>query len=448
MQIEPGCYESPRGGTPAMTSCTSSRSIVTPVTTIRCHRGDDVTRHKRSITIRACTLSTVAGVLALGILLSGAYCQVPEPPDGRSTGMYAVAPPKILSLKDTPNDAGNSIDITWEISESESMVPGSVIEYRVLRADSEDGEFSEVGAVPSGTGSYSDDGTQPGQPYWYKVAAVGLASEATSAVSGPGISRIQWFDWGRIGVLVLVALACFLVMVFIAVSKRMKGKMFLRRLPVFDAIDEAIGRATEMGKSVLYIMGGLDVDDPQTVASMSILARVAERTASYGSKINIPCLWPMAMSMARETVKESYLRVGRPDQYNEDAIYYLTTDQFGYVAGVDGIMMRERPAANFYLGAFYAESLIFAETGYTIGAIQIAGTAEVDQLPFFVVACDYTLIGEELYAAGASLSGDPVQLGSIRGQDAAKAIFIVLIIVGVILALMGIDWMDRFLTIG
>jgi hypothetical protein len=406
MQIEPGCYESPRGGTPAMTSCTSSRSIVTPVTTIRCHRGDDVTRHKRSITIRACTLSTVAGVLALGILLSGAYCQVPEPPDGRSTGMYAVAPPKILSLKDTPNDAGNSIDITWEISESESMVPGSVIEYRVLRADSEDGEFSEVGAVPSGTGSYSDDGTQPGQPYWYKVAAVGLASEATSAVSGPGISRIQWFDWGRIGVLVLVALACFLVMVFIAVSKRMKGKMFLRRLPVFDAIDEAIGRATEMGKSVLYIMGGLDVDDPQTVASMSILARVAERTASYGSKINIPCLWPMAMSMARETVKESYLRVGRP------------------------------------------ESLIFAETGYTIGAIQIAGTAEVDQLPFFVVACDYTLIGEELYAAGASLSGDPVQLGSIRGQDAAKAIFIVLIIVGVILALMGIDWMDRFLTIG
>jgi hypothetical protein len=249
-------------------------------------------------------------------------------------------------------------------------------------------------------------------------------------------------------VLALTALSCLLVVVFISISRRMKGKMFLRRLPVFDAIDEAIGRATEMGKSVLYIMGGLDVDDPQTVASMNILARVAERTASYGSRINIPCVWPMAMSMARETVKESYLRVGKPDEYNEDSIYYLTTDQFGYVAGVDGIMMRERPAANFYLGAFYAESLIFAETGYTTGAIQIAGTAEVDQLPFFVVACDYTLIGEELYAAGASLSGDRIQLGSIRGQDVAKAIFILLIIGGVILALMGIDWIDRFLEIG
>ena len=97
---------------------------------------------------------------------------------------------------------------------------------------------------------------------------------------------------------------------------------------------------------------------------------------------------------------------------------------------------------------WYAESLIFAETGYTTGAIQIAGTAEVDQLPFFVVACDYTLIGEELYAAGASLSGDPVQIGSIRGQDIAKAIFIVFIKVGVILNLLGIEGLMEWLAIG
>ncbi len=397
---------------------------------------------------RSLLLCLAVGMLMVWLFQAVALCQEAEPSDTASAATYAIAPPVITSLKDTPNDAGKSIDIAWEVSPSESLLPGSVIEYRILRAEAADGEFSQVGAVPAGAATYSDDGTETGKPYWYKVAAVGLDSETTSPVFGPGMSRMQWFDWGRISVLVLTILICLLVVIFIGVSKRMTGKMFLRRLPVFDAIDEAIGRATEMGKSVLYIMGGLDVDDPQTVASMNILARVAERTASYGTDINIPCVWPMAMSMARETVKESYLRVGKPDEYDEESIYYLTTDQFGYVAGVDGIMMRERPAANFYLGAFYAESLIFAETGYTTGAIQIAGTAEVDQLPFFVVACDYTLIGEELYAAGASLSGDPVQVGSIRGQDVAKAIFIVLIIVGVVLALMGIDWVDRFLTIG
>jgi hypothetical protein len=401
----------------------------------------------------AVSIAIVAGAILLG-LTGGATCQsrTSSLPDTLSgiTGFPAagIVPPAILSLEDTPNDAGTSIDITWELSPSENIAPGSVVEYRIMRADNANGEYERVGAVPAGTATHRDEGTEPGKSYWYKVVAAGKASESMSDPGGPISSRMQWFDRTRWSVLVLTALICLLVVVFIEFAKRRKGKTFLRRLPVFDAIDEAIGRATEMGKDVLYIMGGLDVDDPQTVASMNILARVAERTASYGSRMNIPCIWPMAMSMARETVKESYLRVGRPDEYNEDDIYYLTTDQFGYVAGVDGIMMRDRPAANFYLGAFYAESLVFAETGYATGAIQIAGTAEVDQLPFFVVACDYTLIGEELYAAGASLSGDPVQLGSIRGQDIAKAIFFVLIVAGVVLKLLGLDVIDEWLAIG
>lgn len=396
-------------------------------------------------------IAIVASLWLLGFCpaaLGLAAQEAAQPADTSGVARPDILPPGTVSLADTPNDAGTSIEVTWKISPTESLAPGAVIEYQILRAESLGGDFERVGTVPAGTDSYSDDGTEPGNPYWYKVVAVGRSSEAVSDISGPAASQMQWFDRSRVGVLLFTVLTCALVIIFIDVAKRKRGEVFLRRLPVFDAIDEAIGRATEMGRKVLYIMGQLDVDDPQTVASMSILARVAERTASYGARMDIPCVWPMAMSMARETVKESYLRVGKPDAYNEDDIYYLTTDQFGYVAGVDGVMMRDRPAANFYLGAFYAESLIFAETGYATGAIQIAGTAEVDQLPFFVVACDYTLIGEELYAAGASLSGDPVQLGSIRGQDIAKALFFIYIAAGVILKLVGIDLLERLLAIG
>lgn len=359
-----------------------------------------------------------------------------------------ILPPQILSILDVPNDAGTAVDIKWKISPTESIAPGLITGYRVTRSVAPDSEFAEIGWVDPGTSTYRDTSTDPNKPYWYRVVAVSAEKEMPSEMSGPGYSRMQWIDRGRVSVLVFVVLTCSLVIIFIRIAKNRKEAIFLRRLPVFDAIDEAIGRATEMGKKVLYIMGQLDVDDPQTIASMSILARVADRTAAYGTKLDIPCVWPMAMSMARETVKESYLRKGKPDEYKEDNIYYLTSDQFGYVAGVDGIMMRDRPAANFYMGAFYAESLIFAETGYATGAIQIAGTAMVDQLPFLVVACDYTLIGEELYAAGATLSGDPVQTGSIRGQDIAKAIFFLYIIAGVILKLMGNDLLERFLKIG
>ena len=79
--------------------------------------------------------------------------------------------------------------------------------------------------------------------------------------------------------------------------------------------------------------------------------------------------------------------------------------------GLDGIMVRERPATVFLLGMFYAESLILAETANSVGAIQIAGTDASSQLPFFIAACDYTLIGEELYAASAYMSREPLLLG-------------------------------------
>jgi hypothetical protein len=98
-------------------------------------------------------------------------------------------------------------------------------------------------------------------------------------------------------------------------------------------------------------------------------------------------------------------------------------------------MAREKPATNFLIGMFYAESLILAETGAMTGAVQIAGTDAVAQLPFFITACDYTLIGEELYAASAYLSREPLLLGAIKGQDYSKVIIVALILLGTLLAL-------------
>jgi hypothetical protein len=139
------------------------------------------------------------------------------------------------------------------------------------------------------------------------------------------------------------------------------------------------------------------------------------------------------MAVAQQVVRESYSAVGKPHLYREENIFYVTYSQFGFAAAVAGLMLRERPATNFFVGHFYAESLVLAETGNATGAIQIAGTDSDAQLPFFITSCDYTLIGEELFAASAYLSKDKKMLGSIKGQDAGKAIAMVFIVVGVVL---------------
>ncbi|KPK75013.1 MAG: hypothetical protein AMJ89_05045 [candidate division Zixibacteria bacterium SM23_73] len=257
------------------------------------------------------------------------------------------------------------------------------------------------------------------------------------------MSTQEWFNTDRINTLIAVLVISFAIFYFIRRAKAGK-KLYIRRIAGLEALDDAVGRATEMGKKVFYVPGIMDMDSMQTIAGITILGKVAKLTAEYETKLEVPTCRSMVMVTCREMVKEAYSNAGRPDGYNDDMIYYLTDDQFGFAAAVDGLFVREKPAAIFLQGHFFAESLILAETGNSIGAIQIAGTAAVAQLPFFVAACDYTLIGEEFFAASAYLSNDPKLLGSIKGQDVGKFLFLLAILVGVILASAGIFDLSQF----
>ena len=207
-------------------------------------------------------------------------------------------------------------------------------------------------------------------------------------------------------------------------------EIFIREIPGIKAMEEAVGRATEMGKPVMFVPGIQDFNEVETIAGINILGHVSKLTAEYETKLNVPVCKSIVMEAAREICKDSYLQAGRPDLYHNDMVNFLAADQFSYAAGITGYMLREKPAACFYQGKFFAESLLLAETGNSIGAIQIAGTGSSSQIPFFVTACDYTLIGEEFLTASAILSDKPDLKGSIRGQDIIK----LFVIAGMILA--------------
>ena len=264
-----------------------------------------------------------------------------------------------------------------------------------------------------------------------------FAQEATTT------EDTRLFDTGKKWIFLAVILYSATV-VYCIYHARSGKELFIRRIPGLEAVDEAIGRATEMGRSILYILGLGSVSNVATIASMNILSQVAQKTADYETPLRVPCNDPIVMNVVREMVRTAYLNAGRPDAYNEENIFFLTESQFAYAAGVDGMMVREKPAAVFLQGSFFAESLILAETGNSVGAIQIAGTDKEHQLPFFIAACDYTLIGEELYAASAYLSREPMLLGSLKGQDYGKVMIFGAIVIGVILELFGITWLTTF----
>ncbi|MCK5125082.1 MAG: fibronectin type III domain-containing protein [candidate division Zixibacteria bacterium] len=395
-------------------------------------------------------------VLMVGLMTAVGWAQEEGTATDSVVQQTLAAPPTNVQAFDTPNDNGHSITIEWDISADDGQGLNNVVKYLILRSATPDGQFAEIGAATPGATTFKNSGVKDDEDpnyfpretdFYYTVSAVTADGGAESEVVGPVRGEGQFFDTRNGPVLVGCLLFTIFTIFFIRKAKS-GAKLYIRPLAGIDAVDEAIGRATEMGKPILYILGLGSAADIATIASFTILGRVAKKVAEYQTSLIVPCYDPIVMTVAQETVKTGYYDAGRPDAYNEDDVFFLTNQQFAYVGGVNGIMVRQKPATNFYLGKFYAESLIMAETGSSAGAIQISGTDEVTQIPFFVVACDYTLIGEELYAASAYLGGDPTLLGTLKGQDWAKAGVIISIILGIIAAVTGQTWFTELFHVG
>ena len=407
------------------------------------------------------SIKTVVAVLGLVLALSP-FAVLAQAPMGA---------PQDVRVFDTPNDGGESLTVQWAPASSD----GPEVRYQVLVGDAaatDPSTLTVVAEFPANTKYVKDVKTawwtRTVEKTWHQAtikSAKGLEINnsqpyAVAVATVQGDQRIfspvhtaapaaNWFNWNQLNNLI-IGLA-FGGLVFYTISYAKRHEIFLRRIPGLDAVDEAIGRATELGKPILYLTGAHDLHDPSTIAAAVILGKVAKRAALYETELMVPHREPMTMAVCQEITKQAYLEAGKPDLFKEDANFFITADQFSYTAAVDGIMLRKKPAANFFMGAYFAESLLLTETGASTGAIQIAGTDSDHQLPFFVTTCDYTLIGEELYAASAYLSKEPVQIGTLRGQDIGKAVILSVLAIGTALATVGVvtgaQWPQFFLDL-
>lgn len=211
------------------------------------------------------------------------------------------------------------------------------------------------------------------------------------------------------------------------------GEIFVRRIPGVDAIDEAIGRSAELGRPTIFSTG-ITAVGPTLYACLGVLSYVAQRIARFKSKIIVPQNAPDAMAVVESTMRESYRVAGRSANYDPTSVVFLSEEQFAYASGYMGIVHREKAASTFLFGAFAAESLIMSEAGQQVGAMQVAASVSPEQTAFFICTCDYTLIGEELFASAAYLTRDYIQLASLRVQDITKLLFFFIVICGVLIA--------------
>ncbi|MEW6250219.1 MAG: DUF6754 domain-containing protein [Planctomycetota bacterium] len=267
-------------------------------------------------------------------------------------------------------------------------------------------------------------------------AAPAEASDAQTAAPadspvGPADRQFRRFAL-HAGLLALIAAG---VITGIVLARRGRA-LPIREIPGLLAFDEAVARATEMGRPTLFTCGGMaEIRRLQVYASMPMLREVAGLSARLGNRLIVPVCFPEALPLHTNAIRDAYLEADALEEYRPDDIRYFPGAQFFFAMAAAGWMLQERPAACFYFGYWEGDALLFAETGQTIDALQIAGTDQLYQIPFFVAACDYTIIGEEFWAASAKLSREPGLLGSLGAQDIFKLALLAVIVLGCLLAL-------------
>ncbi len=241
-------------------------------------------------------------------------------------------------------------------------------------------------------------------------------------------------------ILLIVLTFSAIVIVFYILSRR--GYVpYVRPIAGLTGLEEAIGRATELGRPVVFAHGINDIRAIQTHVALSVLTHVARTAARLRAEFIAVVSRPDVFPITEEVVREAYRAEDALDRFRpEEQIRYLSESAEVYAASV-GKLIEESPAGcAIFFGSFNFASLLMAEPGARMGVIQIAGDAGLGQIPFFVCTCDYTIMGEEYFAAGAYLSKDPGVRGAIFSQDLIKAVIAACILLGIVCYHLQHDW--------
>ena len=248
------------------------------------------------------------------------------------------------------------------------------------------------------------------------------------------------FFQGRITEFLLILLFFAFQVFFILQATKKKEIGYIRHISGLDAIGEIVGRATEMGKPIhlspgVYAGFGPGYAGP-TVAALSMFSHVSSLAAS--KKVPVLASVNDAASYAAidEAVRVACESVHSPECYKSENIQYYAYGE-ALLTGVFGTMTRMKPAGNFLIGPFGWDAVVQGELGAYANAMQLGGTDAFANLSMLAATCDFLLIGEEMFAAGAYVSKDPKGAGALRGQDLSKVVALLFIIVGAVLWLAG-----------
>ncbi len=221
----------------------------------------------------------------------------------------------------------------------------------------------------------------------------------------------------------------------------------IRRIEALDRIDDMIGRATEMGGTVMIGTGSARLtssDALETMMGFAAIRYIVEQTAKLGTRVLVTTGSPDHNPICEDTVAQAARVAGNPDYYRVgEQVRLIGGDFYSYITATLQLLDPQSPENVKALlgfggsGGYSASGPTVGMAANLAGVMSMGGTANIHQIHNYVACFDYAIIGDEVYALSAYLTKDRRQVGSVMGLDIAKLILIALLFIGAAYAAAG-----------
>jgi len=177
-----------------------------------------------------------------------------------------------------------------------------------------------------------------------------------------------------------------------------------------------------------------------TLAALMILRHTVKLCARLGSRliIHIPGQTE-AIPLVEGIARDAYLEEGKPEMLRREDLRYHGYSSTSFTQAVAGSFARDGVGLNVMVGIWYTDCVMPLESSKIYGGLNVGGTARWIMAYAFAMMTDYLLLGEELYAAGAAVSDNPVMVSGIASEEIGKYFSLVVLVVGLILMALGVD---------
>ncbi len=251
---------------------------------------------------------------------------------------------------------------------------------------------------------------------------------------------------------VIIVFALAITVLATQVARRRRDSIPLRVVPAYEAIPILVGAAIEADRPVMVSFGSAGLGGSSTLlalASAELFYQVARRAAIGVTSPVLTVSDPSALPLGYGTLRRAYESRGRIERLRENSVRWYPSGprSLAFAAALMTMMGDDRIAGGILFGSYGVELALVLDASARRRLPSIAASDQLEGQAVAWVLAEQSLIGEEMFVAGAYLGDSATQFGSTIALDTLRWALILALITASVLVLQQpvIEAINQFL---